>query len=195
MEKSRTPADSNQPSRKEYCVTTVLDHLLDDIDPGILSQRDITELRSLRDRCQEVETGLSLGRRLVQGRLDIVMAELQSRTTTGHSADPEVLEWLPEVLAQHTRSGGTPRPIRDTVLPDFTDDIDDALDEILPSEKLTHLSEQATAELLATVDELREFEQAVSRSRHELHRVIDDLQEEIVGRYRSGAATVDDLLR
>src|ERR1700759_2089258 len=155
MEKSRTPADSNQPSRKEHCVTTVLDHLLDDIDPGILSQRDISELRSLRDRCQEVETGLSLGRRLVQGRLDIVMAELQSRTTTGHSTEVDVLEWLPEVLAQPTRGGGTPRPIRDTELPDFTDDIDDALDEILPSAQLTHLSDVATADLLATVDELR----------------------------------------
>ena len=195
MEKSRTSADSNKNSRKEHCVTTVLDHLLDDIDPGVLSQRDITELRSLRDRCQEVETGLSLGRRLVQGRLDIVMAELQSRTTTGHSNDPQILEWLPEVLAQHTRGGGTPRPMRDTELPDFTDDIDDALDEILPSQQLTHLSDLATADLLATVDELRDFEQSVSRSRHELHRVIDDLQEEIVGRYRSGAATVDDLLR
>ncbi len=176
-------------------MTTVLDHLLDDIDPGVLSQRDIGELRVLRDRCQQVETGLSLGRRLVQGRLDIVMAELQSRTTTGRSADPDVLEWLPEVLAQHTRSGGTPRPIRDTELPDFTDDIDDALDEIVPSEQLPHLSDLDTSILLGMVDELRDFEQSVSRSRHELHRVIDDLQEEIVGRYRSGAATVDDLLR
>ena len=170
----------------------VLDNLLDDVDPGIISQLDIVELRALRDRCQETETGLSLGRRLAQGRLDIVMTESQRRGADGEQAD--LLTMLPEVLAQHTRGGGMPRPVRDTELPAFTDDIAAALDEILPAEQLSRLDELDDERLTGVMDQLREFEQQVSRKRHELHRVIDDLQEEIIGRYRSGAASVDDLL-
>ena len=171
----------------------VLDHLLDDFEPGIISQLDIGELRARRDRCQETETGLSLGRRLAQGRLDIVMAESQRRAGDAAGSD-DLLTLLPEVLAQHTRGGGTPRPVRDTELPAFTDDISAALDEILPAEQLPHLDDLEAARLAEIIESLREFEQQVSRKRHEVHRIIDDLQEEIVGRYRSGAASVDDLL-
>lgn len=173
---------------------TVLDNLLDDIDPGIVSQRDIADLRVLRERCQEIETGLSLGRRLVQGRLDIVMAELERRNGPAPLSDSAAMEQLPEVLSRHTRGGGVPRPVRDTELPAFTDDIALALDAMVPAEELPRLSEFETAQLVAAIDSLREFEVHVSQKRHEVHRVIDDLQEEIVGRYRSGAATVDDLL-
>lgn len=203
MEKSREPSGASEEgvagratgsdlTTKEQRVRVVLDSLLDDIDPGILSQRDIVELRELRDRCQEVETGLSLGRRLVQGRLDIVIAELDRRAG---DSDVELMERLPEVLAQHTRGAGTPRPVRDSELPAFTDDIAAALDELLPAEQLGRLDEVAAADLDGIVERLRSFERAVSAKRHELHRVIDDLQEEIINRYRSGAASVDDLLR
>jgi hypothetical protein len=184
---------SPEPASKERRVKLVLDHLLDDFDPGIISQLDIGELRARRDRCQETETGLSLGRRLAQGRLDIVMAENQRRGGDATGSD-DLLTLLPEVLAQHTRGGGTPRPVRDTELPAFTDDISEALDEILPAEQLPHLDAVDDARLGEIIESLREFEQQVSRKRHELHRIIDDLQEEIVGRYRSGAASVDDLL-
>jgi hypothetical protein len=195
MEKRPVPPSGVTPS-KERRLMLVLDHLLDDFDPGIVSQLDIAELRAHRDRCQETETGLSLGRRLAQGRLDIVMVERQRRAGDEGGGDPaDLLERLPEVLAQHTRGGGTPRPVRDTELPAFTDDISAALDEILPAEQLPHLAEIDDDRLAQVVEELRTFEQRLSQKRHELHRIIDDLQEEIVGRYRSGAASVDDLLR
>ena len=202
MEKSPEPSDSAatgaapadpSTSSKERRVMLVLDHLLDDFDPGIISQLDIGELRARRDRCQETETGLSLGRRLAQGRLDIVMAETQRRVGSDQGS-ADLLTLLPEVLAQHTRGGGTPRPVRDTELPAFTDDISAALDVILPAEQLSHLDRIDDARLAEISESLREFEQLVSRKRHEIHRIIDDLQEEIVGRYRSGAASVDDLL-
>ena len=44
-----------------------------------LEQRAITDVRAMRAECQEIETGLSYLRRLVQGRLDIVGAEQQRR--------------------------------------------------------------------------------------------------------------------
>ncbi len=181
-------------AERERYVSTIFDHLLDDIDFGVISQRDIADLRALRDRCQEVETGLSFGRRMVQGRLDIVMAEMERRVGGGDPSVSDLLGRLPELLSRHERSTGLPRPVRDTELPSFTDDLDDALDHILPAERLSHLAEVPGDKLVAAVEELRTFENRVSSKRHEMHRIIDDLQEEIVSRYRSGAASVDDLL-
>lgn len=171
----------------------MLDHLTDGIDWGVLSQRSLEELREIREQLQEVETGLSFGRRMVQGRLDIVMAEVQRRRDGGRPDD--VMERLPDVLAQHTRGGGTPRPVRDHDLPPFTDTLVDEMDRIIGTLDLTSLAEVDSAELGEVVDGLELFERQVSVKRHELHRLIDELQEEIVGRYRSGAASVDDLLR
>ena len=66
MEKRQPASD---PGGQEASVTELLDQLLDGIDPGVLSQRSLDDLRDLRHRYQEVETGLSFGRRLVQGRI------------------------------------------------------------------------------------------------------------------------------
>ena len=49
------------------------------LDPGYLGdlpRRPLPEVRSMRTECQEVESGMSLLRRVVQGRLDIVGLEL-----------------------------------------------------------------------------------------------------------------------
>jgi hypothetical protein len=176
-------------------VTDLLNHLLDDIDPGVVSQLDIVELRRVRDRCQEIESGLSFGRRVVQGRLDIVMIESERRDRGDEASTEQLLERLPEVLAQRTRGGGTPRPTRETDLPAFCDDISAAVDRIVPPSELAEPDRIPEQRLHGIVGELESLERAVSAKRQELHRVIDDLQEEIVARYRSGAATVDDLLQ
>jgi hypothetical protein len=179
---------------QESPVSALLDHLLDEIDPGVVSARPIDELRSLRDRYQEIENGLSFGRRLVQGRLDILVAELDGRAAGGSSTVADLLDRLPEVLAQHTRGGGVPRPVRETELPAFTDQVAAEVERIVPADALTQLGQRSDAELLELVEKLRSVERQVSAKRHEVHRIIDELQEEIVGRYRSGAASVDDLL-
>jgi hypothetical protein len=176
-------------------VTDLLNHLLDDIDPGVVSQLDMVELRDVRDRCGAVEAGLSFGRRMVQGRLDIVMLERERRASGEDASSEQLMARLPEVLAQHTRGSGTPRPTRETDLPDFCDDISTALDQIVPASELASLDAATEERLTEVVDALVTFERQVSAKRQELHRVIDELQEEIVSRYRSGAASVDDLLR
>jgi hypothetical protein len=190
MENGQSAPD---PADQEAGVTQVLDQLLDGIDTGVLSQRSIEELRALRHQYQEIETGLSFGRRVVQVRLDIVLAELRRRSTG--SDDVEPLEDLTEVLARHTRGAGPARIVPDTDLPPFVDVFDREVDELLSAEDLGHLADLDPARLDEAADALERFEQQVSRKRHELHRVIDDVQEEIIGRYRSGSASVDDLLR
>ena len=64
----------------------------------------------MRAECQEVETGLSFLRRVVQGRLDIVAAELARRRDGGEPADLAALvEQLPTILADHLRAPGNGR--------------------------------------------------------------------------------------
>ncbi len=175
-------------------MTDLLDHLLDDIDAGVVSQLSLSELRDVRDRFQSVEGGLSYGRRLIQGRLDIVMCELDRRNTGGAESLEDLLTRLPSGLAQHTRGAGVPRPVRDIELPAFTDDLSAQADAILDPNAITHLSELTEPRITGIVDALTHLERQVSTKRHEVHRIIDELQEEIVSRYRSGAASVDDLL-
>ena len=180
---------------EEPTVTDLLDHLLDDLDPGTLAGVGIDDLRGARDRYQEIEAGLSFGRRLVQGRLDIVICEVERRSSGGAESLDDLMARLPSALSRHTRGSGTPRPVRDTQLPLFADALTREADSILDPNELAQLAQVSDDRIDVIMAELQAFEQQVSAKRHEVHRIIDEIQEEIVSRYRTGAASVDDLLR
>lgn len=174
---------------------TELDDLLATTDLGALGARPIDELRELRDRLGEVEQGLSFGRRMAQGRLDIVLAEfhsrIQGRTETAH----ELVGRLPEVLSGQARGGGNPRPPRDDAdIPPFCDELLARLDELVHATDLVDVGSFDIDDLDRAAQRVSEFERAISAKRSEVHRLIDEVQEEIIGRYRSGAVSVDDLL-
>ncbi len=81
---------------------------------GDLPARPMDEVRRMRAECQEVETGLSLLRRLVQGRLDIVGLELARRAEGGDPADlPDLIARLPQVLSDRTHAPGRRAPPAD----------------------------------------------------------------------------------
>src|SRR5690554_6741474 len=87
-----------------------LDHLLEPGYLGDLRARSMEQIRRMRAECQEVETGISLLRRVVQGRLDIVGVELARRAGGGDPADlPELIARLPEVLSDRTHAPGVGR--------------------------------------------------------------------------------------
>jgi len=177
-------------------VIAELEALLESDALASVSQRSIAELRELRDRLAEIETGLSFGRRMAQGRLDIIVAELEARGAGTSSADAAaLLGRLPEVLARQTRGRGTPRPVRDVDIPDFADQIVGGLDRIVGVGELGSLGTVDVLRLTDVAEQLAAYERAISTRRHEVHRLVDEVQEEIIGRYRSGAASVDDLLQ
>jgi len=169
-----------------------LESILDGFELGVPSERPIDELRALRHELDAVEVGLSYGRRMAQGRLDILLCELDRRSGDGTA---ELIALLPDVLSQHLRGAGMPRPLRDVELPSFADHIVDELDVLLAPSELGSLAELPVERLHAAIDDLRNAEREISQQRREAHRMIDELQEEIIGRYRSGAASVDDLLK
>ena len=162
-------------------------------DPGGLS---IEQVRSMRAECQQVETGLSLLRRIVQGRLDIVGLELRRRADGGDPADlGSLIEQLPDVLAEHSRGAGSARLPQVFAPADIDADLQAELDGIVGEAALANLPSVADDELDTMAEALAVFEQRVSGKRRQLFDRIDSLQAELTRRYRSGEASVDELLR
>lgn len=162
-------------------------------DPGGLS---IEQVRAMRAECQQVETGLSLLRRIVQGRLDIVGLELRRRAGGGDPADlGSLIEQLPDVLAENSRAAGSGRMPQVFASTDVDADLQAELDRIVGEASLANLPSVSDEELDAMADALAALERRVSSQRRQLFERIDALQAELTGRYRSGEASVDELLR
>ncbi len=180
--------------RRSTIVIAELDELLLQYDLISIGTMPMHQLRTLRDRLSEIEGGLSYGRRIAQGRLDILMAEMQRRSDAGEETTEELIGRLPSVLARQSRSESSPRLLRDVDLPEFSAELVGRISMIFDVTDAGRLSQTELSELMTVADRLSDYERDISLKRHEVHRLIDELQEEIITRYRTGAATVDELL-
>ena len=161
-----------------------------------LEQRAITDVRAMRAECQEIETGLSYLRRLVQGRLDIVGAEQQRRRSGAEPGDlSELISQLPEILADRTRAPGFGRLPQLMAPGEIDADLTARLDAIVGDHDLETLPTLDDAGLSQIHDDLEAFEREVSGIRRQLFDRIDALQAEITRRYRTGEASVESLLQ
>jgi hypothetical protein len=162
----------------------------------------LPELRTLRRDAQRDEADLSYVRRLLQGRIDILRAELARRRPVSlldagapdqGLGEASVFERLPEILmdapARHRSSArhvtlGTPHSEEYRLL----------AAEMLAEVELSDLDARTDLELNTAMGRLVRYEQEVSRCRQRLQRTTDDCSGEIARRYREGEAQVDDLL-
>jgi hypothetical protein len=165
----------------------------------------LPELRTLRRDAQRDEADLSYVRRLLQGRIDILRAELARRgerrapfPASGQLSvvgpgQPSVVERLSEILtdapARHRSSArhvtvGTPHGEEYRAL----------AADMLAEVELSDLEARTDEELGAGMGRLVRYERQVSRRRQQLQRTADDCSAEIARRYREGEAQVDDLL-
>jgi hypothetical protein len=161
---------------------------------GDLGERSTSELRAMREECEEEETGLSYARRVVHGRLDILRAEALRREEQGD--DPgEVLAMLPAVLGSdgHSSDPLTTRAPR-RLVPPHVQYHRRGIDTIADDEALGMLSERTAEDLSALVDRLRELERDLSTKRRTVLDHIDAIQAELVARYKSGSADVREVL-
>ena len=174
---------------------TPLDEVL---DPGFLegiAGLPVEEVRVRRTRASQVEVGLSYLRRLIQGRLDIVLDEAGRRDAGRQSSDLSALvQRLPEILGEHVHGPGSGRLPMLLAPPDAERNRTEQLDLILDAEQLATLPELDDAELESKLTALAVLEREVSADRRALHGVIDRLQRELVRRYKTGEATVEGLL-
>lgn len=169
------------------------------LDPGYLGDlpgRPMDEVRLMRAECQEVESGLSLMRRVVQGRLDIVGVELTRRADGGHPSDlPDLIAHLPEVLSDRTHAPGVGRLPQIMAPGELPVELEAELDSITGAGSLSELPTLEDAALRTIAERLEAFEQKVSQHRQLLFDRIDALQAEITRRYKTGEASVDALLQ
>ncbi|WP_228917683.1 aerial mycelium formation protein [Streptomyces sp. DH20] len=164
-----------------------------------LTALSLAELRARRRDAQRDEADLSYVRRLLQGRIDILRAELARRDLPAGAPaaiapeETSVVKRLPEILrdtpARHRSSArhltlGTPR----------SEEYRRLAAEMLAEVELSDLGARTDGELRAAMGRLVGYEQQVSRRRQRLQRTADACGAEITRRYREGEAQVDDLL-
>ncbi|MDH2389776.1 ABC transporter substrate-binding protein [Streptomyces sp. HNM0663] len=147
------------------------------------------ELRTLSRDAQRDEADLSYLRRLLQGRIDILRAEL------AHRSDPEapVVDRLSEILADApSRQRTSARHV--TLSTPYGEEYRRLAAEMLDEVELSDLDARTDEELHTAIGRLIRHEQQVSRRRQLLQRTADGCSAEIARRYREGEAQVDDLL-
>jgi hypothetical protein len=168
--------------------------LADDYLAG-LSELDLDAVREKRAACQEVEVALSYLRRVAQGRLDIVLAELDRRAGGGPADLAALVERLPEILSERVRAPGLGR-LPTLMAPDLEVlDVAAELDAVADPTRLADLADLDDAAVRTLAERLEQVEARLSADRRALHERIDRIQEEIVRRYKSGEASVEHLLR
>jgi anti-sigma-K factor RsiG len=152
------------------------------------------DLRSRRDEATVVETGLSYLRRIVQGRLDILLAEQRRREAGEQESLTELVDQLPSILSEHVHAPGLGRLPALMGPGELDSGLEGRLEEAMPENRLANVTQVDSEELGAAINRLVELEREVSGLRRAVFDVLDRLQEEIVRRYRTGEATVDSLL-
>src|SRR3546814_6110676 len=96
----------------------------------------------MRAGCQEVESGMALLRRLVQGRLDIIGLELRRRASGAVPEDAsDLIAHLPEVLADRTHAPGVGRLPQIMAPGELPDGLQGELDSIVGPAELADLKE------------------------------------------------------
>ncbi|WP_344571122.1 ABC transporter substrate-binding protein [Streptomyces caniferus] len=154
-----------------------------------LSGLGLPELRVVRRDSQQEEADLSYLRRLLQGRIDILRAEI-ARRSTQHSP---LLDRLPEILTDlPSRHRSSARHV--TVGTPHGEEYRRLAEDMLGEVELSDLTARTDEELQDAMGRLIRYEQQVSRRRQSLQRTTDDCSAEIARRYREGEAQVDDLL-
>ena len=163
----------------------------------------IQQLRDARSDVQLLEDAISMLRRLVQGRLDIIGSELQWRASGG--GERTLLDALRASLIDQGESTADTNTTAGRANTRFTLPMAPAeaqshwalqrADEAMLGNDIAAIQELTDEMLHTLADELHQLERQVSNERRQLHDRLDVLQQEIVKRYKAGEATVEGLLR
>lgn len=175
--------------------TDDVDRVLAEDYLGELPGKPIEDIRAMRDECRAIEDKVSYLRRMVQGRLDIVAADVRRRAAGGSPIDlGTLIEQLPDILSDKVSGGGGPGRLPTGVVPPDDDTLTEELDRVAGPDVLGHLPEFSDDEVAALAARIGELEKRVSGSRRGLFGRIDALNGELARRYGSGEADVAALL-
>ncbi|HEX7107234.1 MAG TPA: aerial mycelium formation protein [Acidothermaceae bacterium] len=152
----------------------------------------LAEVRDLRNEAEQEEADLSYVRRLLQGRVDIIRAELaRRRGELGESGS--IIDQLPNILADDrapARGLG-----RHTVIePSRVDEHRRLVERLVADSDLSALAGRTADQLEETLVRFGEHEKEISEQRRKVQAVMDACAAEITRRYREGEADVSALL-
>jgi hypothetical protein len=152
-----------------------------------LDAQSLDAVRDMEHECAEIETELSYIRRLAQGRIDIIEAEVDRRAAGGSLGD--LIAALPKIL-----SDDSPRPdpaatrFSDPSTPASEIEFKRGLESLISDATLANLPTLSDADLQTTLDQLRSLEQEVSANRTALHAVMETLTRDLAQRLSVGRA-------
>lgn len=160
-----------------------LDRVLAEGFAADISALDTEELRDRRNLARAEREYLSLLRRLLQGRLDILRAEREGRATGAES--PPIRERLAEILADAPRGPSRGEAV---VVPVPDEEISLArrtVERLVSDTSLSDLEALSDEDLAAGIGRLEGEERAVSDVRGKVLGVLDELQGELKERLRA----------
>jgi len=163
------------------------DGFLDDI-----ATVPLADLRARRDDAEQEEADTSYLRRLVQGRIDILRAELGRR---GGEGTGSLLADLPQILGDsgpRTAPRGLGR--HSAAEPSRADEHRRYVEALVADVDLSDVSARSDEELRTALGVFEREESDLSDKRRRIFAILDACSAEITRRYRDGEADVSDLL-
>jgi len=157
-----------------------------------LGSAPLEDVRSLRDEAEQEEVDLSYIRRLIQGRMDIVRAELNRRD--GHGSSGTLVEGLAQTLADEPRAPARGLGRHTSVEPSRVDSHRRYVEALVADVDLSDTAARTSGQLAHAMRVLAEEEQVLSGKRREVQTVMDACSAEMTRRYRDGEADVAQLL-
>ena len=156
-----------------------------------LRDAPMAELRELRHEAEQEEVDLSYIRRMVQGRLDVIRAELNRREGNGSG---NLVEDLAAILADEPRGPARGLGRHVTVEPSRADSHRRYVEALVADVDLSDVANRTADQLAHAMHTLSEEEQSLSAKRRQVQQVMDACSAEITRRYRDGEADVSALL-
>jgi hypothetical protein len=144
------------------------------LDPGFTEGVDrlgLPELRARREDAEAEEADVSYLRRLLQGRLDILRAELERRSAGGDQDVAGLLAGLPKILTDD--APGTFSAVPRVGVPSRAGEHRRRVERLVSDETIARLPELDVEELTRAVDVLAREEEQVSANRRAVQRVVD----------------------
>ncbi|MBW3562148.1 MAG: hypothetical protein KY437_06580, partial [Actinobacteria bacterium] len=172
-----------------------IDRILDEDYLDDIEDSPTDALRRLRDDCREEESVVSYARRVVQGKLDVLYAEVLRRRDEGVAT--ETLNDLAHVLADD-EAPSDDLDLRTRAVSTYVPDSSELRrvgERAANIEALGDLEGEDDLTLAKRIGKLAVEEERLSETRVRLLDRIDTLNDEIADRYREGGTDVSEILR
>lgn len=154
-------------------------------DPAFVEDLEalsLEQLRARRDECLAEREYLSFLRRLLQGRAEILRAELERRS--GRGGDGSLVERLAEILAGEAQGPARGEAVRVSIPEEEVLHARRRIERLVTDAAISDPSGLDDERLAEVADRLVAEEQEISRVRGEVIAVLDRLQGELKRRYR-----------